>query len=60
MKEAFALIGELIEEIEAGIKQGVSEDEILDRLRKPGGVGYKLIAAMKNRGNKLDDFIANG
>jgi len=60
MKELFGIVGELVGEIVDAIKDGVSDEEILERISKPGGVGEKLIAAARARRSKLDDFIANG
>lgn len=60
MKELLELVTKLVTEIEEAVTNGVDDEEILDRLKRPGSVGRKLIDAIKSRRSKLDDFIANG
>jgi uncharacterized membrane protein len=60
MKEMFQLVSKLISEIEDAVTSGVSEEEILKRLTKPGSAGQQLVSAIKKRKGKLDDFITNG
>lgn len=50
-------IGEAVGEM---IAEGLSDDEIRERLAKPDGVGQKLLDAARSRKKKIKDFVDNG
>ena len=54
LDKAFDAIKFIIEKAQ----QGVSDEEILKRMAEPGGVGQKLIDAVKKRSDKFDDFVS--
>ncbi len=60
MREVFQFVAMLIEEITEAVRQGVSDEEIRQRIAAPNGVGDKLIKAIKARSDKFNDFIENG
>lgn len=39
------------------VSQGASDEEIKKRLADPNGVGKELLAAIKTRKKKLEDFV---
>ena len=60
MREVFQFVAMLIEEITEAVRQGVSDEEIRQRIAAPNGVGDKLIKSIKARSDKFNDFIHNG
>ncbi len=60
MGELFKIIGDLVEDIRDGIQNGVTDEDIMARLSKPGGVGQRLVAAIRARRNLIDEYIKNG
>jgi len=50
----------LVEQIVDWVHEGLSDEEIRERLAHPHGVGQNLIDAAKKRKEKLADFIRNG
>jgi hypothetical protein len=60
MREVFQFVAMLIEEITEAVRQGVSDEEIRQRIAAPNSAGDKLIKAIKARGDKFNDFIDNG
>ena len=60
MREVFQFVAMLIEEITEAVRQGVSDDEIRQRIVAPNSAGDKLIKAIKARRDKFNDFIDNG
>lgn len=60
MIELFKLIGELIQVIRDELNNGVSEEEIAERLMQPGAVGRKIIQRVRSDSDKISDYIKNG
>lgn len=50
----------LLEQIVTWIREGLSDDEILERLRDPSSAGRHLLAAVRRGRRKIDDYIARG
>lgn len=50
----------LLEQIAQWVHEGLSDDEILERLRRPGSAGRHLLAAVRRGRRKIDDYIARG
>jgi len=50
----------LVEQIVDWIHEGLSDEEIRQRLASPTGVAQHLIDAAKHRKQKLEDYIRNG
>lgn len=51
---------ELAERVAKMIKEGMSNEEIRQRLADPNGVGEDLIRQMRRRTKRIDDFKRNG
>lgn len=60
MGDVFKALGEVFDMIVDAVRSDVPPEEIRQRLAEPGGVGEKLIAAVRQRRSKFDDFINNG
>jgi len=60
MREIFQFVAMLIEEITDAVQQGVSDEDIRQRITAPNSAGDKLIKAIKARGDRFRDFIENG
>ncbi len=60
MIELLKLAVSLIEDIVSLSKKGVSDEEILERISRPGGIGRKLIEAAKTRSDSIEDYIRKG
>lgn len=55
--QVLAEIGSAVAEM---VKDGLSDEEIRERLAAPEGVGQSLIEACRTRKKKLKDFVDHG
>lgn len=55
--QAAAQVAEIVAEL---VKEGLSDEEIRERLAAPDGVGQDLIDACKVRKTKLDNYKKTG
>lgn len=51
---------QLLAQLAEMIQEGLSDDEILARLRDPSSAGRHLLAALRRGRRKIDAYIANG
>jgi len=56
LEAAFSLVREVVQ----AIRDGATDEEVRARLADPGGVGQRLIDAVRSRRSRLRDYVEGG
>ncbi len=60
IENGLGLASKMAELVSEMVGDNATDEEILKRIAKPGGVAQELINAVRSRKIKLNDFVTNG